>query len=97
MLSTGFNTNFLVKGSAGGISKFIMQYFVIRIFSHFNSCLFDACFDRTGFKIHCVFFSLKMCCYCSFFYFSIFNISVKCSFALVSKSPLFFLYIMKLI
>ena len=49
--STEFKMNFLVKWSAGGISKFVMRslFFVIRIFSQFvNSCLFAACFNRTG-------------------------------------------------
>ena len=45
LLSIWFKINFLVKWSAGGISKFKMQslFFVIKIFFQFvNSCLFDA-------------------------------------------------------
>ena len=47
--ATGFRMNFLLKCSAGGISKFIMQslLLVTRIFSQFvNSCLFDVFFNR---------------------------------------------------
>ena len=54
--------DYLVKWSTGGISKFIMQslFFVIRIFSQVvNSCLFDACFNRTClWSIVCFYFHI---------------------------------------
>ena len=75
--STGFNIN-LVKWSDGGISKFLMQssFFIIRKFSQFvNSCLLEACFNRTDLRYIARFSFHTKCCYCWIFYFFIFNIS----------------------
>ena len=47
MPSTGFKMNYLIKWSAGGISKLsnAFLFFLIKIFSQFNPHLFDACFN----------------------------------------------------
>ena len=69
------------------------MFFVIRIFSQFvNSCLFDACFNRTGLWFTAC-YSFHTCAATADFSISQFFIFLKCSLTLVSK----FLFVFSII